>query len=72
MVDIPTLINTALIAAGAIGVPALVAGLVFFKKKAQKFKKLVVDVVDAWEDDKITEQEFNTIVTDVKELVKPE
>lgn len=68
-VDIVGVINSALVLAGLIGVPALVTGLVLAKKKLKALRNLVVSIDDAWEDDKISEAEFEQIVKNAKALV---
>lgn len=58
-------LNTILAALTIIGV----VGTAFYGSKFAKYRKLLKDVVEAAEDKKVTDEEFNKIVADIKDIV---
>jgi len=41
------------------------------KKKVQKLEEVIRSVVEAWEDDKVSAEEYEKIIASVKEFLKP-
>lgn len=68
-VDIPTIINSALVIAGAVGVPVLVVAVAKFKGKLSAFREFIVELDEDVKDNHLSEEEYKRLVAKFKALV---
>lgn len=67
--DIPTIINSALVIAGAIGVPVLVVAVTRFKSKLSALRGFVDELDEDLADNHLTEEEYGRLVAKFKGIV---